>query len=364
MNGSMIKTGIIGASLNNHWASQTHVPALQMSSKHRITAVATSRMESALESAAALGGVQAFTNLNELCESPEVDLVVVSIRVPFHYEAVKAAIGAGKHIYCEWPLTVTAAEAEELAALADEARIHHAVGLQARQSAVIQDIKQRIESGELGRVLSCNMRLSTTRGNVTSLDRAYLLKEENGATLLAINGGHSLDVLCRLLGDFKELSASMVCNYNEAAVLETGEKVAKDAADQILIEGILSGGASASVHMQAGTYPGFQLDIYGEKGMLQIKQRHSVGHVQFGNLQVDQVLYASGIPAAHDDKHFTALPAEEESIKHLVSKAHDRLAADILDGTFHSPSFHDAARLHRLLEAVKLAAATGSRQKL
>ncbi|GMK47031.1 oxidoreductase [Paenibacillus glycanilyticus] len=364
MNGSIIKTGIIGASLNNHWASQTHIPALQMSNKHRITAVATSKMESALESAAALGGVQAFTNLNELCESPEVDLVVVSIKVPFHYEAVKAAIGAGKHIYCEWPLTVTAAQAEELAVLADQAGIHHAVGLQARQSAVIQDIKHRIESGELGRVLSCNMRLSTTRGSVTSRDSAYLLKEENGATLLAINGGHSLDVLCLLLGDFKELSATMLCNYNEAEVLETGEKVAKDAADQIMVEGMLSSGASASVHVQGGTYPGFQLDIYGEKGMLQLKQQHSVGHVQFGNLQVYQTLYASGIPAAHDDRYFTALPAEEESMKVLVSKAHERFAADILGGTFRLPSFHDAARLHRLLETIKLAAATGIRQKL
>lgn len=364
MNDSIIKTGIIGASLNNHWASQTHIPALQMSARHCITAVATSRMESALESAAALGGVQAFINLYELCESPEVDLVVISIKVPFHYEAIKAAIGAGKHIYCEWPLTVTAAQAEELAVLADQARIHHAVGLQARQSAVIQDLKQLIESGVLGRVLSCNLRLSITRGSVTGRDSAYLLKEENGATLLDINGGHSLDVLCRLLGDFTELSASMICHYKEASVLETGEKVAKDAADQILVEGMLSSGASASVHIQGGTYPGFQLDIYGEKGMLQLRQHHSVGHVQFGNLQVYKTLYASGIPAAHDDKHFTALPAEEESMERLVGKAQERLAADILDRTFLSPSFHDAARLHRILETIKLAAATGMRQKL
>ncbi|WP_338112968.1 Gfo/Idh/MocA family protein [Paenibacillus macerans] len=102
-----IRTGIIGGSLNNQWASRTHIPALTQSTCHEITAIATSNMASAKESAAALGVTQAFDDYRELVRSENVDLVVVSVKVPHHYEMIKEAIAAGKHVYSEWPLAVT-----------------------------------------------------------------------------------------------------------------------------------------------------------------------------------------------------------------------------------------------------------------
>jgi predicted dehydrogenase len=363
----VIRTGIIGGSLNNQWASKTHIPALQKSGKHRITAIATSNMESALKSAAAVEAPFACTSHRELSENPEVDMVIVSVKVPHHYEAVKAAIAAGKHIYCEWPLAVTAGQAEELAALADQAEVHHAIGLQARQDTAIADVKRRIEQGEIGRILSCTMYVSTQgKGNLTERNTAYLLQEKNGATLLSINGGHSLDALCYLLGDFKELSATMNCNDQEATVLGTGEKTVKDTADQIMVQGTMINGASVSVHIQGGTYPAFQLHIQGEKGVFRLEQRHSAGHVQFGNLEVQQVLYSSAFSMkASDGKHFKTLhhvmePSESPMLN--VSKAHEVFANDILSGSYQTPDFHDAVRLHKLLETIRTAADTGTRQ--
>lgn len=355
--------------MNNQWASKTHIPALQRSAKHQITAVATSRMESAVQSAAALGASHAFADYKELCESPEVDLVIVSVKVPFHYDAVKTAVAAGKHVYCEWPLAVTAEQAEELAVIADQAQIHHAVGLQARQSAAIQEVKQRLERGEIGRILSCTLYVSTQgKGRITDRNSAYLLKEENGASLLSINGGHSLDVLGYLLGDFKELSAIMNCNDVEATLLETGEKVEKDTADQIMIQGTLNQGASVSVHIQGGTYPDFRMEIHGEKGVFRLKQHHSVGHVQFGNLLVQQKLYSSiHFVANSDDSQFETIYGAEDPAQSPmldVWKAHDLLAKDIHDGTFITPNFHDAVRLHRLLESIRAAAVTGKKLSL
>ena len=48
-------------------------------------------------------------------ESPEVDLVVVTVKVPHHRELVPSALEAGKHVYCEWPLGNGLAEARKLA---------------------------------------------------------------------------------------------------------------------------------------------------------------------------------------------------------------------------------------------------------
>lgn len=368
MSNERIRTGIIGGSLNHQWASQTHIPALRNSAMHQITAIATSKMESALQSAAALDVPFAFAGHKELSQSAEVELVVVSIRVPFHYEAVKTAILAGKHVYCEWPLAVTASQAEELAELADQTGIHHAIGLQARLDNAVLEAKRRIESGEIGRILSCTMQVSTPgKGGVTDRKGAYLLLEENGATLLTINGGHSLDVLCYLLGDFKELSAAMNSNYSQAIFTDTGKPAPKNTADQIMIHGTLNSAASVSVHIQGGTYPGFTMDIQGEKGAIQLRQQPSVGHVQFGNLQLQQAVYAPRSSAASSMDDFkTVLPEKEETRSPVqnVLKAHIVLARDILDHTFHSANFHDALRLHRLLDTIREASTTGQRQTL
>ena len=46
----------------------------------------------------------AFCDAEKLAQHPDVDLVTVSVKVPDHYLPVMAAIEAGKHVYCEWPL--------------------------------------------------------------------------------------------------------------------------------------------------------------------------------------------------------------------------------------------------------------------
>ncbi len=83
-----------------------------------LTAVCTTRPESAEEARAAFGAQLAFHDFRTMVASPEVDAVAVVVRVPSHYEPTRAAIEAGKHVYTEWPLGRTTAEAEELAALA------------------------------------------------------------------------------------------------------------------------------------------------------------------------------------------------------------------------------------------------------
>lgn len=361
-----IRTGIIGGSLNNQWASKTHIPALTRSANHEITAIATSNMATARESAAKLGVAHAFDDYRELVRSGNVDLVVVSVKVPHHYEMIKEAITAGKHVYSEWPLTVTPEEAEELAELASKQRIHHAVGLQARQSPALIDARNRISHGDIGRVLSASMSVSTPgKGGYTERNNIYLLQEKYGATLLAINGGHSLDAFGFVLGDLKEVYATMHSNYSEAKVLGTGETVPKDTADQIMVHGTLENGASVSIHIQGGTYPKFELEIQGEKGVIRISQPQSQGHVQFGGLVVEQVLYPSGhIEGYGDQETFQKVYDETEDpsvIVNHVMKAHQVMAEDIRLGTFQAPDFYEAARLHRLLETIRQSALTGKR---
>ena len=85
------------------------------------------------------------SDIAELVSVPEVDIVTVTVNVPHHLEFVKAAIEAGKHVYCEWPLGNGLAKAKSVLGV---------VGTQARGSPEIEYVKQLITEGFVGEALS------------------------------------------------------------------------------------------------------------------------------------------------------------------------------------------------------------------
>src|SRR5258706_12234990 len=151
-----IRLGFVGANVRSHWASQSHFPALMASPDVEMTAVCTTRPESAEEARKAFGAKLAFTDLRAMCASKEIDAVAVVVPVPAHYEPTKGASEAGKHVYTEWPLGRTTAEAEELAALARAKGVQTACGLQSRVSPALLYMKEQIEAGFVGEVLACH----------------------------------------------------------------------------------------------------------------------------------------------------------------------------------------------------------------
>ena len=99
-----VRLGFVGANVNSTWSSQSHFPALLASPDVELTAVCTTRPESAEEARQAFGAKLAFHDFRAMAVSPEIDAVAVVVRVPSHYEPTKAAIEAGKHVFTEWPL--------------------------------------------------------------------------------------------------------------------------------------------------------------------------------------------------------------------------------------------------------------------
>ena len=100
-----IRVGIVGASPQS-WAAAAHLPALAHLDELTVTAVATTRKDSARAAASTFGVRHAFASAEELASDPEVDLVVASVKVPAHAAVIRAALAAGKHVYAEWPLGV------------------------------------------------------------------------------------------------------------------------------------------------------------------------------------------------------------------------------------------------------------------
>src|SRR5207245_4005821 len=110
-----IRVGIIGANPDRGWAAQAHIPALKsLSNDFEITALSTSRRDSADAAARLFGVAAAFYNHQDLVNSSNVDVVAITVKVPYHLELATAALDAGKAVYCEWPLGNGLSEAEML----------------------------------------------------------------------------------------------------------------------------------------------------------------------------------------------------------------------------------------------------------
>ena len=201
---SKIRIGIVGLSPQRGFASIAHVPALHALSDFEIVAVCTTRQESADAAARHFEIPLAFSNAEDLARHPGVDLVTVTVKVPDHYRPVMAAIDAGKHVYCEWPLGRNTAEAQQMLDAAERKGVRHTVGLQDQWSPTIDYVRDLVTDGYVGQVLTATL-IGCAPNWAATLDRAYQADFANGANLMTITGGHQIDALCHCLGEFREL---------------------------------------------------------------------------------------------------------------------------------------------------------------
>src|SRR3989442_10303006 len=203
---------------------------------------------------------------------PDIGVVAVTVKVPHHRELVSSALAAGKAVYCEWPLGRDLEDARAMAALAAEQEVRTVVGLQARQAPAIGFVQELLSDGYVGEVLSTTIVGMSVPGDVVGQPNAYMLDKTNGANVLTIAVGHSLDLLNYVLGEFADLSAVSNLRRPLITIEGTGERIVKTAADQIAVIGTLASGATANVHVReavaGGT--GFLWGINGTDGTLPI----------------------------------------------------------------------------------------------
>lgn len=356
----------MGVQPGRSWAARAHIPALRsLSDQFEIVGVANTSLASAEAAATAMKLPRAFADVAELLATPSVDIITVTVKVPHHLTIVKAAVAAGKHVFCEWPLGNGLAEAEELAELARAKGVLGVVGTQARVASEIEYLKQLIKDGFIGEVLSSTL---VGRGGgwggviPDKKTSAYLMDVANGATMLTIPVGHTLAAVRDALGEVAALSSVLATRRTTALVADSGERLPVSAPDQVLVSGVLAGGAPISLHYRGGMPrdgEGFMWEINGTQGDIRILG--PLGHTQMVQLSLRV--------AQGDDKAFQPLevPASfrsgwpEDVVPGNVARIYSRMASDLHDGTRTAPSFDDAVAIHRLIAAIETAAETGRR---
>lgn len=365
MSGKPFGIGIIGVQPGRSWAARAHIPALQMLSDYEIVGIANSNSGSGEAAAAALGLPNAFPDVHSLLKAPEIDIVAVTVKVPHHFELVTAALEAGKHVYCEWPLGNGLTEAEQLARAAESRGLLGVVGTQARVSPAIAHLRTLIADGYVGEVLSTTLvgRGLAWGGNISDKKtQAYLLDAANGATLLTIPVGHTLAALQEVLGPITEIFATTAVRCPFSVVAGSGEMIAMSAPDQVVVGGMLAGGIPLALHYRGGAPrdgQGLFWEISGTEGELRVTAAH--GHTQMADLSLHG--------ARGDEKVFQPIPIPdalregwpEDAVPANVARMYATMASDLKNGTRTAPSFDDGVVLHRVIAAIEKAAVSGAK---
>ena len=356
-----IRVGIVGATVTqggSGWGANAHVPALKALPNYELKAVCTSHEDTAKASAAAFGAEKGFHRFADMTADPEVDLVVVCVRVPGHRDLVMGGLQAGKAVMCEWPLGRTLGEAEEMAGLAGQRSLKTIVGLQARSAPAILYAHDLIRDGHVGEVLTASLTCVVQAQLQRGPGRIWQGIRSNGANVLTITGGHAIDALCAVLGEFTEVSARVSTRIPEWQTPD-GKAVPVDSPDSINVIGRMASGAEVTVTVAAvpSNPGGNRIEIYGREGTMVLRADGSFNtggseiHVGRGK----DKLAPMPVPA----KYRFVPEGTPGGQPYNVAQAYAR-AADALRGRgAFDVDFGRAVRCHKLVDAIERSAASG-----
>lgn len=358
--GDKLRVGLVGAHVGRGWGMISHVPALQNLPEYELAAVCTAHEDTAKESSVAVGAPLAFWDYREMVRHPEIDIVSVAIRVPWHKEVALAAMEAGKHVYCEWPLASNLEQAREMAAAAAAHKVSTMVGLQGRAAPWVLRLKELVAEGYLGKVLYINARLFMGAAYRSST-LTWAAKRSNGNHILAIQCGHLTDLLFSVFGELTEVSAQIGTQV-PIWQLETGESLEADAPDYVMLNGTLTNGATLSMHLAyvAVAGSGWRLEIHGDEGTL-VASSPTVGHLLPNRLEGARHGEGELREIEVPERLYAGLEAVPRTSALQIAQLYRRFSEAIRQGKSADPDFNWAVKRYRMLGFLEQSCASGRR---
>lgn len=353
MTADKIRLGIIGANIHRGWASRSHLAAVAASPGFELTAVCTTRQQTAEESAQKFGARLAFHDYRDLLAHPDIDAVAVVLRVPSHYEPTMAALRAGKHVYTEWPLGQTTAQAKEMADKARAKRVQTMVGLQARVSPTILYLRELIAQGYVGEVMSCHVSLLREGVLERASDRVWQRDNSLGAHTLTIAASHSIDAMRFVMGEFSQVAAIVSTQVKQWLVTDTRQMVDVTSPDNVLINGRMTNGAVASIHVASIPYAGsgYRMEIYGTKGTLVAS---AVDSPQFRDVFLRGTQAGNQLQDLEVPARFTYVPeGMPRGEPYNVGQMYSVFGQAIRSGRGCESNFDTAVELHQLIDKIR-----------
>jgi predicted dehydrogenase len=260
-----------------------------------------------------------------------------------HLELLQRAAAAGKHILLEKPLEITTARAEELVRAAKAAGVTLGVVLQHRFRPAGERLRQIIDSGSLGAIVNCSTSIRLWRPQSYYDQPGRGVRARDGGGVLLTQGIHTLDLMLSLAGPVSEVTGFAMTSPVHR--METEDMVAGAMR--------FTNGALGVIDATTTAYPGSaeRIDIVGEKGSASLAGTSLLAQWQDGRREEQAADGSAGGTGADP----MAFPHDY----------HRSVWTDFLDaiakGRQPRVTGAEALHVHRLIDALLTAAATGNR---
>lgn len=233
-----------------------------------------------MEASSVKYGCKAMT-LDEICADPTIDMVI-NLTIPAaHYSVIKQCLEAGKHVFSEKMIAVELWQGKELVELADEKSLYLGVAPDTFLGASIQTAKYIVDSGLIGRPVSCRASISRNYG-IYGEFLTHLCKRGGGIGFDM--GGYYLTALASILGPVKAVSAFTAINEpnrvnTRIGVANYGQPYVVEDANVITAAMQYENGVLGTLHMNSDCIldETYSLEIYGTEGIVYLGNPNEFG---------------------------------------------------------------------------------------
>jgi predicted dehydrogenase len=272
-----LNLGIIGTG----WPGQQHARVMAALPEARLYACADLDEARRADFETTYQPAKSFRDYAELLNDPNVDAAMICLPNFLHFPASLAALEAGKHVFCEKPPTLNAAEMKVLHEEATKRGLVYYFGRQFRFTPGMRAAKELIAAGRLGKIYHAHAVWVRSRGIPQGIGGWFTAKERSGGGALIDIGVHALDSAWYLMGTPKPVSVSAQVYRNFDYLVRDPVFDVEDAAF-----GFIRFDNGAVVHLETswagnlpddipqGQYFGRELNnstVYGTKGTIRLK---------------------------------------------------------------------------------------------
>ncbi len=250
-----VRWGILGTA---DIARTAFIPAVRLTDSGEVRAVGSRSREKAQEYAKAHGIPVAYDSYDAVLDDPEIDAVYIPLPNTLHAEWIIKAAHAGKHVFCEKPLTMTYEEAKKAVQACKDAGVMLVEAFVYRFHRQSRRLREIIENGEIGDVLHTDARFHYSfRGD---RDNIHVRPE--------VGGGALLDIGCYVLSWTRFVMGGLPLAV--AATSVTDEPTGVDKTTVATLR--FSRGRTANVSSGIRMFGGQQATIYGTDGQIDVSQ--------------------------------------------------------------------------------------------
>lgn len=299
-----------------------------------------------------LGWLESSTDWRAVIARDDIDIIDIVTPPHLHEEIGLAAIAAGKHVFCEKPVTNKSDEGEAMWEAAKKAGVLTQVGFNYRNTAAISYLKQLIDDGTLGEPLQIRMQYMSEGGFGGPMFGWRGVRSTGGSGMVGDLGSHIIDMAVYLLGDIKRVSGHVLLN-GEILPNASGDGEDLDDAGQFLVEFANGGHGSFAYGVQSWrNYNHITLELDMTKGAARFDWNHQDDLQLAVATDVEPKGFTTVVmDPKHPDSWWRLAGLGTGYIEPGVNQLRKFVRA-ITGNTNSHPNFGEATHVQRVVEAV------------